>query len=117
VSRLERDKQFFTDGLTETLTEQLSRLSISRKLQIASTTEIRARKVTSARDAREQLGANLALGGSVEYAGDVIRIHCELIDTATGRVIRAEAVTVPASDVFSVEDQVVSTVLRMMGIA
>jgi serine/threonine-protein kinase len=117
VSRLDRDKQFFTYGLTDTLNEQLSRLTLNRKLQIASAAETRARKVTNAKEAREQLGANLALAGSVEYVADQIRIDCALIETATGRTLRTEAVTVVAADVFGAQDQIVNAVIRMMGIS
>jgi eukaryotic-like serine/threonine-protein kinase len=117
VSRLDRDKQFFTYGLTDILNEQLSRLTLNRKLQIASAAETRARKVTNPQEARQQLGANIALGGSVEYLGDQIRITCSLIETASGRTLRSETVTVPATDVFGLEDQVLNAVLRLMGIS
>jgi serine/threonine protein kinase/tetratricopeptide (TPR) repeat protein len=117
VSRLDRDKQFFTYGLTDTLNEQLSRLTLNRKLQIASAAETRTRKVTNAREAREQLGANLALAGSVEYVAGQIRFDCALIETATGRTLRTEAVTVVAADVFGAQEQIVNAVVRMMGIS
>ena len=117
VSRLDREKQFFTYGLTDILNEQLSRLTLNRKLQIASAAETRTRKVTNPQEARQQLGANMALGGSVEYLGDQIRITCSLIETATGRTLRSETVVVPATDVFGLEDQVLNAVLRLMGIS
>jgi serine/threonine-protein kinase len=117
VSRLDRDKQYLTYGLTDTLNEQLSRLTLNRKLQIASAAETRVRKVTNAKEAREQLGANLALGGTVQYIGDKIRIDCALIETATGRTLRTEVVNAAAADVLGAQDQVVKAVLRMMGIS
>ena len=110
------DRQYFTEGLTESLNEQLSRLTVNRRFQVATLADRRARNVTNPMEAREQLGANVALSGSLQYSGTVVQVTSRLIDTRSGLQLRSETFTADVSNPLSVEAGVIETVVRMMGI-
>jgi TolB-like protein len=106
----------FGEGLTETLTAKLTQLTVSHALQVVSASEIHARQITAAGQARQELGVNLALEGNLSRSGDRIRINYSLVDTRTHRQLKADSITATVSDPFALQDQVVNGALRMLGV-
>jgi tetratricopeptide (TPR) repeat protein/TolB-like protein len=104
----------FGDGLIETLTAKLTQLTARHTLQVVPASEVRARKVTSSQSAREELGVNLVLTGSLEQSGGMARVNYELVDTKSYRQLRADTITIAATDPFTGEDRVVEGVIRML---
>jgi serine/threonine-protein kinase len=99
------------DGLVDTLAAKLSQLTGRDNLQVVPNREVRARGVFSASQARRELGVNLALTGSWHQSGDTVRVNYALVDTLSGRQLRAGTITSPSSNPFAVEDRVVLEVL------
>ncbi len=110
------DRQFFTQGLTEAVTQQLSRLTLNRRLQVATIDDIRARGVTNSAEARDQLGVNVVLTGSLQYSGGSVRVTCQLIDTRSGRPLRSETFAADASNPIAMRDLVSRAGVRMLGL-
>ena len=104
----------FGDGVTETLTTELSRLPAVPTLQVVPAPDVRQRGVRTVDDARRELGATLVLVGSMQRAGNQLRINSALVDTHTHRQLRAVSLTIPAENTFAVQDQVVSSAVRML---
>ena len=104
----------FSDGLTETLSAKLTKLTTGHDLQVVPASEVNALKVTSSESAREELGVNLILTGSLQQSGDVARVTYALVNTKTRRQLRADTITIATADPFAGEDQVVDGVLRML---
>ena len=72
--------QAFCDGLTETLTTQLTHLEQLRgAMWTVPASEVRAMKVASPTDARKILGANLVVTGSVQRFGHRFRVTMNLV--------------------------------------
>ncbi|HEX6790858.1 MAG TPA: protein kinase [Candidatus Krumholzibacteria bacterium] len=72
--------QAFCDGLTETLTAQLTHLEQLRgAMWTVPSSEVRAMKVTSPTDARKILGANLVVTGAVQRFGPRFRVTMNLV--------------------------------------
>jgi tetratricopeptide (TPR) repeat protein/TolB-like protein len=117
-STLEQDPgaKAFGDGLTETVGTKLTQLTQKHPLQVVSPSEIRSQRITSIEQARQGLGVNLVLEGSLHRAGDRVRINFTLVDAKTRHQIRADSVTATTSDPFAVEDQVVEGIVRMLGV-
>lgn len=105
---------FFSQGFTEVINARLARLTLSRPIQISSAADLRARGVTTPVEAREQLGANLAIDGSLTYAGDNVTIACALVDTRTGRRVREAASTTSAADPRVVQDRAVEMLVTLL---
>ncbi len=104
--------QAFADGLTETLTAKLTQLTPSHSLQVVPAGDVRAQKVKTVDQARQELGVNLVLAGSLHRSRDMMRVTYTLVDANTRRQLRADTITASASDPFVVEDRVVASVLR-----
>src|SRR5579859_875586 len=106
--------QIFCDGLTATLTAQLTQLTATHALQVAPASEVWSKKVTSADAARQELGSNLILAGTLYRSGDKLRLNIALEDATTRRQLRATTITAGMSDPFTVQDQAVEGVVRML---
>ena len=106
--------QAFSSGLTETLTTKLGSLPRSYALQVVPPAEIRTQHIASAQQARGTLGVNMVIEGSLQQSGNMMRINYNLVDAQTLRQLRAGTITAQASDAFSVEDQVVDSVLNAL---
>ena len=61
-----------------------------------------------------QFGANLVLVPSWQRMGRNARINLSLVDSKTGQQLRADTITEPADDLFTLQDQVVLKTLRML---
>ena len=105
----------FGAGLTETLTAKLTQLTRDPLLQVVPASEMRAKRIATADEARQEFGVNLVLEGSLHKSGNQIRINCMLVDTRTRRQIRADSLTVAAGDAFRAEDAIVSGAFEMLG--
>jgi serine/threonine-protein kinase len=106
----------FSDGLTETLTTKLTQLREDYGLLVVPSSEVRGEGVRTADQARRLLGANLVLEGSLEQSGTQVRINYTLVDAANRQPLHAEVITESASDPFSVEDNVVASVLKALDV-
>jgi tetratricopeptide (TPR) repeat protein/TolB-like protein/predicted Ser/Thr protein kinase len=106
----------FCDGLVATVTAKLTQLTERGYLQVVPASEVRAAGIGSAEQARQQLGVNLVLMGTLHEAGGQVRISYALVDTASRRQRDADTVTAPVANTFELEDRVVSGVLRMLDV-
>src|SRR5712692_3573083 len=98
-------------GFTETITSKLGRVP---SLQVPPAAEVRDRKVTSAEQARTELGANLVVGASWQRDGSRVRINVNLVNARTGQQLASDTITAPAADLFALQDQVVESTVRML---
>jgi serine/threonine protein kinase/tetratricopeptide (TPR) repeat protein len=104
----------FSDGLTETLTAKLTQLTIDPTLQVVPAPEVRARGASTIDDIRKEFGATLVVEGNLQRSGDRVRINIALVDAGANRQLRAESLTIPASDAFALQDQVVNATVEML---
>ena len=110
----EPQTQAYTDGITETLSAQLTRLTAAHQLQVAPAREVRGRRFRNAADARKEFGAGLVLEGSVFRSGSTVRVNYALVDTLTLKQLRADTLTADASNPFAVQDRVAEGIVRML---
>lgn len=101
----------FGEGLDETLTTRLTGMTRTNNLQIIPSSEIRARGVRTLQDANQEFGVNLGLELAVRRSGDLMRVNYSLVDAKTHRQLRADTITAPASDPFTLEDRVSDSII------
>jgi len=86
------DQDYFVDGITESLTTDLSR--IPGAFVIARNTAFTFKnKPADARVVGRELGVRYVMEGSVQGSGDRIRVNAQLIDATTGAHVWAERST------------------------
>jgi adenylate cyclase len=107
------DQEYFSDGLTETLTGDLSRISnlfvISRNS--AFTYKGKAVKV---QDVGREMGVRYVLEGSVLKADNQVRINAQLIDATTGGHLWSERYDRPLKDIFVLQDEIVQKIVTTL---
>ena len=99
------DQEYFTDGLTEEIIADLSKLS---SLHVISRTSAMAFK-GSRKDVRtigQELNVRYVLEGSVRKAGNKLRITAQLIDTLNDAHLWAEKFNGVLDDVFDIQEKV-----------
>jgi eukaryotic-like serine/threonine-protein kinase len=106
----------FAGGLADTLAAMLTHLTDDRSFQVIPTTEIQAKHVVTAQQAYAEFGVNLVFEGSLSKSGNLIRVNYALVDSRTRRQLGANSLTLPASDPFAVQDQVVKGAVEMLGL-
>jgi serine/threonine protein kinase/tetratricopeptide (TPR) repeat protein len=104
----------FTAGLTDTVTTKLTELTSDRSLLVVPARDLRERHVTTSEQALRDFGVNLVLEGSLYKSGDFVRVNYALVDARTRRQLRAESVTLAASDPFALQDQIVDGAVDML---
>ena len=106
----------FSLGLAETLSFKLTQLSSGNSLRVVSFDALSAGHVQTPKEAEKAFGVNLVLTGSFERAGDRVRISYALVNPSSGRQFKADTLTLPASDPFGIQDQVVEGTAGMLGL-
>jgi TolB-like protein/class 3 adenylate cyclase len=107
-------QDYFADGITESLTTDLSRLSNS--LVIARNTAFTFKgKNIDAKEIGKELGVRYVLEGSVQRDPQRIRVNVQLIDAETGNHIWAERFDKPLADLLDMQDEIVARVGNQLG--
>jgi len=107
------DQDYFSDGLTEELITQLSKYQELFVVARTSTLEYKDQSV-DVRAVGESLGIRYVLQGSVQKAGDKIRLTAQLSDAHDGRQLWGESYDrdLTASDFFRLQDELTGEVLN-----
>jgi len=106
--------EHFVDGLTESLTTDLSRISGS--LVIARNTAFTFKgKSVDVKALGRELNVRYALEGSVQPGGNRLRVNVQLIDAATGNHLWAERFDKPVADLFDMQDEIVARLANALG--
>jgi TolB-like protein len=103
------DNEYFSDGLTETLLHKLAQVS---ELKVAARTSSFAFKGQKAdiRVIAEALNVAHVLEGSVQRAGDRVRITAQLIHATDGYHLWSEVFDRSLDDIFAVQDDIATQV-------
>ena len=113
---LSDDKQntYFADGVQDQILTNLAKVS---ELRVISHTTVRQYKSGEPRNLREigrQLGVTHILEGSVQRAGDRLRIAAQLIDARTDSQIWAETYDRTAADLFAIQSELAESIVTQL---
>src|SRR5262249_40362523 len=106
-------QDYFSDGITEDITTELSRFSELLVVGRNSAFQYKGKAVDLRQIGRE-LNARYLLEGSVRRSGDRIRITAQLIDAVTGAHRWAERYDRELHDVFAVQDEVARAIVALL---
>jgi adenylate cyclase len=106
-------QEHFSDGLTEILTSDLSKLSglfvISRNSAF-----FYKGKAVKMQEVSKELGVRYVLEGSVLKAGDRVRITTQLIDATRDHHLWSERYDRPLGDIFALQDEIVQQIVTKL---
>jgi adenylate cyclase len=103
-------QEYFSDGITEDLTSDLSQLS-NLFVIARNSAFIYKGKAVKVQDVSRELGVRYVLEGSVRKADDQVRISAQLIDATTGSHQWAERYDRPLKDIFALQDEIVQKIV------
>jgi TolB-like protein len=101
------EQDYFVDGVTESLTTDLSRIGGSFVIGRNTAFTYKGKHVDLKRVGRE-LNVRYILEGSVQRGGNRLRVNVQLIDAETGNHLWAERFDKPFADLFDMQDEIVS---------
>jgi TolB-like protein/class 3 adenylate cyclase/tetratricopeptide (TPR) repeat protein len=102
-------QDYFADGVTDSLTTDLSRLSGSFVIDRSTAFAFKGKNV-DVKDVSADLGVRYAIEGSVMRDQGRVRINVQLIDAENGSHIWAERFDKPFVDLLDLQDDIVSRV-------
>jgi TolB-like protein/class 3 adenylate cyclase len=103
----DQEQEHFVDGITESLTTDLSRIRGS--FVIARNTAFAYKgKALDMKTVGCELNVRYALEGSVQRGGNRMRVNVQLIDAETGNHLWAERFDKPLADLFDMQDEIVA---------
>ena len=101
------EQDYFVDGVTESLTTDLSRISSAFVIGRHTAFTLKGKAVDLKQVGRE-LNVRYVLEGSVQRGGNRLRVNVQLIDAETGNHLWAERFEKPVADLFDMQDEIVS---------
>jgi TolB-like protein len=101
------EQEYFADGVTESLTTDLSRISGSFVIGRHTAFTYKGKAVDLKQIGRE-LNVRYVLEGSVQRGSNRLRVNVQLIDAETGNHLWAERFDKPVADLFDMQDEIVS---------
>jgi adenylate cyclase len=109
------EQEYFSDGITEDLIIDLSKISGLFVIARNSTFVYKGRAV-DIQEVGRSLGVRYVVEGSVRKANGRVRITAQLLDTMTGGHLWADRYDRDVRDVFAVQDEVVEKIVAALAV-
>jgi TolB-like protein len=103
------DQTYFSDGMTEEISNVLAKIRGLRVAARTSTFALKDKDLTAPQWG-DTLQVAYLIEGSVRKAGDQVRITAQLIDTSDGSHLWTEGYTRPLDDVFQIQAEIAEAV-------
>jgi TolB-like protein len=103
------DQQYFSDGITEDLTTDPSRIASMFVISRNTAFTYRNKPIDTKQIGRE-LGVSYVLEGSVQRSGNQVRVNAQLINAETDAHLWAERFDGNASDLFVLQNEITSRI-------
>ena len=110
------EDQVFVEGLMETLASSLTQLErFDRTLRVVPASEVRGR-VTTAKEANQNLGATLVISGSIQRRGSTLQMTLNLIDAAQLVQVSSRSLEMVTGQESATEDAVVDATTALLAL-
>jgi serine/threonine-protein kinase len=105
---------YFADGMQD---EILTRLASLADLKVINRTSVMQYESRAARDLNKighQLGVARVVEGSVQRAGNRVRVNAQLIDVSTNRTLWGQTYDRDVADVFAIQSEIATSIARQL---
>ena len=110
----EKQNAFFADGVQDEILTDLAKVA---DLKVISRTSVMQYRNTAARDLRQigqQLGVAHVLEGSVQRAGNQVRVNAQLIDARNDAHLWAHTYDRELADVFAIQSEIAEAIAEQL---
>ena len=113
---LSDDKQntYFADGVQDQILTNLAKVSDLKVISHTSARQYKSGIQRNLREIAQQLGVAYIVEGSVQRAGDRLRINAQLIDARTDAHIWAETYDRTAADLFAIQSELAESIVAQL---
>lgn len=108
-----KDQEYFSDGLTEELTNALSRLGGLRVAARSSAFQFRGAGI-DVREVGRRLGVGAVLAGSVRRSGDRLRVSAQLVNATNGYELWSDSYDRDMADIFAVQEEIARAIVSAL---
>jgi serine/threonine protein kinase/Flp pilus assembly protein TadD len=108
------DNAYFANGVQD---EVLTRLASVADLKVINRTSVMQYKSGTARDLHkigQQLGVTRVVEGSVQRAGNRVRVNAQLIDVSTNRSLWGQTYDRELADVFAIQSEIATSIAHQL---
>ena len=109
------EQEYFSDGITEDIITDLSKLSGLLVIARNSTFTYKG-KPADVREVGKRFGVSHVLEGSVRRAGERVRITAQLLEAASAHHVWAERYDRGLEDIFAVQDEITSKIVAALDV-
>jgi len=109
------EQDYFSDGMTEDIITDLSRLSNLRVIASNTSFAYKHRKTTP-QEIGNELGVTYVLEGSIRRSGDALRVNARLVDTRSGFQKWAARFDRPVAEAFSLQDELTGHIVEALAL-
>ena len=106
---------YFAEGMADELTTVLSKLPTLRVASRSAAFSLGRSGKRSAREVGTTLGVQTVLEGSVQRAGERLRVRAHLVNVADGLTVWSDTYERSAKDVFAMQDDIARAIARAFG--
>ncbi|MBI3802070.1 MAG: adenylate/guanylate cyclase domain-containing protein, partial [Deltaproteobacteria bacterium] len=110
------EQEYFSDGLTEDLTSDLSQLSSLFVISRNSAFFYKG-KIVKLPEVSRELGVRYVVEGSVRKAGDQVRVTAQLIDATQDHHLWSERYDRPMREIFALQDDITQQIITALRVA
>jgi eukaryotic-like serine/threonine-protein kinase len=110
-----KDQEYFSDGLTEELTNALSRLPGLKVAARSSAFQFRGSGI-DVREVGHRLGVGTVIEGSVRRSGDRLRVSAQLVNASNGYELWSESYDRDMADIFAVQEEIAHAIVSALKI-
>jgi adenylate cyclase len=109
----EPEQDYFCDGITEEITNSLTRVSGLKVIARTSAFHFKGASI-DIREVGQRLGADLVIEGSVRKADQQLRITAQAIQTESGHHLWSETFRRELKDVFAIQEEIAQSVADLL---
>ena len=109
----EPEQDYFCDGISEEITNSLTRVSGLNVIARTSAFHFKGANV-DIREVGQRLGANLVIEGSVRKAGEHLRITAQAIQAESGHHLWSETFRRELKDVFAIQEEIAQSIADLL---
>jgi len=106
------DNAFFADGVQDEILTDLARVADLKVISRTSVLQYKSDRPRNLREIGQQLAVAHVLEGSVQRAGNRVRVNAQLVDARTDRHLWAETYDRDLADVFAIQSEIAKNIAR-----
>jgi TolB-like protein/class 3 adenylate cyclase/Tfp pilus assembly protein PilF len=110
----EKANAFFTDGVQDQILTALAKVADLKVISRTSVMQYKTGQPRNLREIAQQLGVTHVLEGSVQRAGNKVRVNAQLINAQTDAHEWAENYDRPVDDVFAIQSEIAKAIADQM---